>query len=254
MNAKADIGMGEVDANITKIGDVSLSKVTGSTVCGGPLANQGFTNDLTGTKPDIEAAAGSSLEVCGVLTVEAGNDCKQEECLLSQFEEVKQALFAADITGAINHRASTRLPAVPELQNVKAVNLRLYDILIPPSVSGDFDLRYFHGADLTTCEAKPTLAFKKGDVQFDTLYSCCQQHFNWDVQGCCINGGGCPELPVADALDGYYPTWTAGELCAYKASFSVWEERFDTLEDCCTKKFSYDYDNCVNGITKTKVP
>ena len=253
MNANADIGMGEVDANITRIGDVSLTKEFGSTVCGGSLEDQGFTNTLTGSNPDIDGAAGTSSEVCGVMTVEAGDDCKEKACLLSQFEQVKQALFTGDITTTINDAAKGRLPPVPELQDVGAGNLTVYEVLIPPTISGEFDLRYFFGTDLTTCQAKPTLAFGAADVRYETLHSCCVQHFNWDVSGCCVNGGGCPELPVSDAVDGYYPTWDQSELCKYKASFDSWEERFDTLEECCTEKFGYDKVNCMNPQPPARV-
>lgn len=246
MNINADIGIGEVDANITKIGDVSLSKVMGSTVCGGSLEGQAFINEQTGSNPDIEAAAGTSRHVCGVMTVEAGDDCKDEECLNSQFEQVKQALLTGDVKATINNKAKTRLPPVPELQHVGVANLTVYDLLIPPTISGDFDMRYFFGTDLTTCQAKPTLAFKAADVRYETLHSCCVQHFSWDISGCCVHGGGCAELPVADAVDGYYPTWDQSELCAYKSSFETWEERFDTIEECCTAKFSYDYNNCLH--------
>ena len=154
-------------------------------------------------------------------------------------------MLTGDLKATINQKAAVRLPPVPELQDVGVANLTLSNLLLPPTVTGAFDMRYFHGTDLTTCSAKPTLAFKAGDVQYETLYSCCQQHFNWDVSGCCVNGGGCPELPVADAVDGFYPTWTPGELCAYKASFDTWEERFDTLEECCDAKFSWQKKECM---------
>jgi hypothetical protein len=218
----------------------------GSTVCGGSLEGQAFINEQTGSNPDIEAAAGTSRHVCGVMTVEAGDDCKDEECLNSQFEQVKQALLTGDVKATINNKAKTRLPPVPELQHVGVANLTVYDLLIPPTISGDFDMRYFFGTDLTTCQAKPTLAFKAADVRYETLHSCCVQHFSWDISGCCVHGGGCAELPVADAVDGYYPTWDQSELCAYKSSFETWEERFDTIEECCTAKFSYDYNNCLH--------
>ena len=258
INVNADLGLGEVDASVTKIGDASLTKVTGSTVCGGSLEGQDFTNDLTGSNPDIDGAVGTTTEVCGFMTIEAGNDCNEEECLMTQYQDVAQALTEATATGSltdtIKDKAITRLPPVPELQDVIAANFTYFDVLMPGTITGDFDTKFFFGTDLTTCQEKPTITFRDGDARYDTLHLCCQQHFVWDISGCCSNGGGCPELPDdpvvddpgVDELDGYYPTWAAGELCAYKSGFESWEERFDTIEDCCTSKFSYDYDNCVN--------
>lgn len=252
INVNADLGF-EVNAAVTKIGEVSLEKVTGSTVCGGSLDGQSFTNSLTGSNPDIDAAAGTTTEVCGVMTVEAGDDCKDEECLQTQYADISQALKQATTDGTlkdtIKDKATTRLPPVPELQIVTADDFKAFDVLMPATITGDFDTKFFFGTDLTTCQEKPTITFGEWDVRYDTLHSCCQQHFNWDIAGCCSNGGGCPELPnvpVAVEAGGYYPTWVAGELCAYKVGFESWEEKFDSIEDCCTSKFSYDYNNCVN--------
>jgi len=252
INANADLGF-EVNAAVTKIGEVSLEKVKGSTVCGGSLDGQSFTNSLTGSNPDIDAAAGTTTEVCGVMTVEAGDDCKDEECLQTQYADISQALKQATTDGTlkdtIKDKATTRLPPVPELQIVTADDFKAFDVLMPATITGDFDTKFFFGTDLTTCQEKPTITFGEWDVRYDTLHSCCQQHFNWDIAGCCSNGGGCPELPnvpVAVEAGGYYPTWVAGELCAYKVGFESWEEKFDSIEDCCTSKFSYDYNNCVN--------
>eukprot|EP00986_Skeletonema_menzelii_P014498 scaffold9673_cov142-Skeletonema_menzelii.AAC.2 len=256
-NAKADIGLGEVDTTVKKIGDASLEKVAGNTVCGGSLEGS-FTNDLTGSNPDIDGAIGTTTEVCGFMTVEAGNDCADEACLMEQYQQVSQALTEASTTGtltdSIKARAINRLPPVPELQSVVADNLSVYDILLPSTITGDFETKFFFGTDLTTCSEKPTITFKPGDANYDTLHACCSQHFVWDIAGCCTNGGGCPELPddpvvddpPVDEVDGYYPTWITGELCKYKSGFESWEERFDSLEACCTSKFNYVYDDCMN--------
>jgi hypothetical protein len=57
------------DANVTCVGDVSLSKVAGgagSTVCGGSLGDQGFINDQTGSTADLSYPP-ESTTVCGVI-------------------------------------------------------------------------------------------------------------------------------------------------------------------------------------------
>jgi hypothetical protein len=253
-NVNADIGLGEVDAAVTKIGDASLEKVAGNTVCGGSLEGT-FTNDLTGSNPDIAGAAGTTTSVCGVMTVEAGNDCADETCLMAQYQQISQALTEASTTGSltdsIRDKAITRLPPVPELQAVDADNVSVYDVLMPATITGDLETKFFFGTDLSTCSEKPTITFAPGAANYDTLHACCTQHFGWDIAGCCTNGGGCPELPPADdpaEVDGYYPTWDSTGLCRYKAGFESWEERFETLEACCTAKFNYDgaYEDCMN--------
>ena len=246
LNVNAGIGGAELDANITRIGEVSLTKVAGSTVCGGSLEGQGYTNQYTGSTPNVDAAAGVNRKVCGVMSVKAADGCKETECMSSQYEDIKQALLDSDVNGdlkdTIQSKAKVRLPSVPELFGVDAENLDIFDVLFPPSVSGDFEIRFFRGTDLSTCQSKPTLAFADRDERFETLHSCCVQHFGWDVNSCCVNGGGCPEIPNSDAAPGgWIPTWVSGELCKYKAGpFEPWEEKYDTLEECCDKKFNYN--------------
>lgn len=248
------------DANITKIGGVSLTKVSGSTVCGGSLGGQGFINDLTGTMPDINAASDTSVTVCGVITVEE-RDCKDEECLHDHYDAVKAELAEftnnGDLTLAIYRRSGSRLPPVPELQAVTAVNgtMHAYNLLLPATITGDLDLKFYHGADAVSCMEK--VVFQPGETPYDTLDECCSNHYGWDVEGCCQKMGGCPTLGIAgiDAADDssqqaaipnerWYPSWT-GTMCSKKANFDSWEQNYGTLNKCCSAHFSGDVQNCV---------
>ena len=43
----------------------------------------------------------------------------------------------------------------------------------------------------------------------------------------------------------YYATWNPSQLCGMKSSFDAWEESYESLEECCEMKFSWDYDACM---------
>merc|ERR1712029_258904 len=107
-----DPGDETTDANITKIGNVSLSKVDGSTVCGGSLEGQGFTNELTGTIADVSSAAGTTVNICGFITV-TEEECAKEECLTEHYEGIRLGLQEfdknGDLTSGINSKSMKRL-------------------------------------------------------------------------------------------------------------------------------------------------
>jgi len=241
------------DSVITKIGGVSLSKVDGSTVCGGLLGGQGFINDLTGTIPDIGSAQNTEVNVCGVMTVEEA-ECKDEACLIEHYDEIVHQLEEfvnyGDLTLAINQRSFNRLPPVPELLNVTALpfSFTTQNALFPATVTGDLNLRWYQGSDLKTCMEKAV--FMDYETSYDNLHDCCVREFTWDIEQCCASGGGCPEIGVAvdaavtdeaGAEDGtserWYPTWIEGRLCDSKTSFYVGEQSFATREECCAEWF-----------------
>lgn len=134
------------DLMITKVGGVSLSKVSGSTVCGGSLSGQGFVNELTGTVPDVEAAQNTVVSICGVITVEEA-DCVDESCLTEHYHEISHNLedFVnnGDLTVAINEHSTNRLPPVQELQSVTALPLsfKSENLLLPATFTGDLNLK-----------------------------------------------------------------------------------------------------------------
>jgi hypothetical protein len=243
------------DANITKIGGVSLSKVDGSTVCGGSLGGQGFINELTGTAPDIESASDTIVTICGVITVEEEN-CKEEACLREHYQaiahELEEFVDNGDLTLAINRRSASRLPPVPELQVVSALpfSLTTNNLVLPATITGDINFQYFHGSDLETCMEK--VVFHEGETPYENLVDCCNAHFQWDVEGCCAKGGGCPEIGVAaieEVTDAsgevlrFFPTWQAGKLCDSKTTFESWEVSYTTLDECCDFHFSGSAEN-----------
>jgi hypothetical protein len=43
----------------------------------------------------------------------------------------------------------------------------------------------------------------------------------------------------------YYATWIPTQLCGQKSSFDEWEESYESLEECCEMKFSWDYEACM---------
>lgn len=251
------------DANITKIGGVSLAKVDGSTVCGGTLGGQSFTNDMTGTLPDYDAAVGTMTSVCGVITVEEEN-CKEETCLQEHYEalahELQHFVNDGDLTIAINNRAMNRLPPEPALYQVTAVpfSMSTQNLLLPATITGDLDLKFYHGSDLNTCMEKAV--FQAHETPYDKLYDCCTRHFQWDVEGCCSKGGGCPEIGVPGIDSGrrlvelkYTPTWVAPDYCVGKATLEDWEVGFSTRDECCDAIFDADADQASNNACKSYV-
>lgn len=181
-----------VDANITDIGAVTLTKVGGSTVCGGSLAG-GFINDNTGKAPNIAAAANNVTKICGVMTIEE-TECKQETCLRQHYQSIAKELSSyvnGNLTEVINLGATRRLPPVPELLFVSAVrsSSSTKNLLLPATVTGVLNLGYYLGSDLNTCMTKAV--FLAYDEKYDNLRDCCTAHFSWNYTGCCALGGGC---------------------------------------------------------------
>jgi hypothetical protein len=242
------------DTNITKIGNVSLAKIQGTTVCGGSLVGQDFINEKTGTMPDLQAAANKNVTLCGVITVEE-QECKDVACLKEHYTAVKEELnhFVnnGDLTLAINRLATTRLPPVTELLNVIGVPLSLttQNLLLPATITGDINFKYFQGSNLETCDEKAV--FKAHEVSYEKLYDCCKQHFQWNVNLCCAKGGGCPEIGVVASPNNstnstvqpvrFYPTWVAGQLCGSKPADQIkaWEQNYATRNECCEKHFNF---------------
>ena len=121
--------MTPTDANITMLGDVSLNKGSGGgTICGGSLAGQQYTNQFTGTYPDVSAASGTQSNVCGIMTVE-DSQCRTEQCLRDHYNnivtELAQYVNSGDLTESIRNRALLRLPPVTELRGVTALGYSL---------------------------------------------------------------------------------------------------------------------------------
>ena len=240
------------DASITRIGDVTLSKVDGSTVCGGSLEGQGFTNPLTGTIPDIDAAASTTQEVCGTITVEE-QTCSDEDCLMEHYGEAAAELSAFVADGRLNEAiiriASERLPPVPELQaGVTADDLETYNVLLPATVTGDLNWQWVQGSDPATCTEKAVIL--DYEHPYGNLIDCCNAHFGWDVRGCCLEGGGCPEIGIeAPTTFYYYPNYEAPDWCQSKASLESWESVdesfiFSTRDACCEVHAQNNVEEC----------
>merc|ERR1712194_11708 len=246
------------DSMITKVGGISLSKVSGSTVCGGSLSGQGFVNDLTGTTPDIEAARDTTMSICGVITVEE-KECVDEACLTEHFHDITHDLenFVdhGDLTLSINEHSTSRLPPVPELQAVMVspFSLKTMNLVLPATFTGDLNLKYYQGSDLTTCMSKAF--FTAFEHPYETLHECCEDKFGYNLDKCCAEGGGCPEIGVVatqgvtDESGGavrFFPTWEKGKLCDSKSDFSGWELSYTSLNECCAGHFAYDLGTCMN--------
>jgi len=189
-----NLGLGEgSDANITRIGDASLTKVEGSTQCGGSLEGQDFINDLTGTigQPDLSDLPDSTT-VCGVITTES-YDCTADECLNDIYQGIIDSLNVyvdSEFTTNLNSLATTRLPPVEELQIAEGItgSLSTYNLLLPSTISSQLgDRKYFKDND--SCGQKT--AFATWETKYDTLLDCCSANFNWQLDQCCADGGGC---------------------------------------------------------------
>jgi hypothetical protein len=190
-----NLGLGEgSDANITRVGDASLIKVDGSTQCGGSLEGQDFINDLTGTigEPDLSDLPDSTT-VCGVITTES-YDCTSDDCLNDIYQTIigNLGVYLDDgsLTANLNSIATTRLPPVQELQVAAGIagSLNTYNLLLPSTISSQLgDLKYFKDTD--SCSQKT--AFASWETKYDTLLDCCTANFNWQLEVCCAEGGGC---------------------------------------------------------------
>lgn len=252
INEKASTGT-SVDTSVSKVGGSTLEKDKGLTQCGGSLEGQSFTNSLTGSRPDIEGASDATTEVCGTIAVKAGDDCKDEDCLNSQYTDVTKALKDAtldgDLTRTINEMATTRQPPAPELRSATAANMTIYGLVMPATITGEFEMLYFFSSEPTTCLEKPKIAVRPHELSYETLDACCEQHFGYNIPRCCSDGGGCSELAEeSQAVGGYIAAYNQG-TCEYKAKLETWETAgsFDSIEDCCKEKFNWKYDDCVDS-------
>lgn len=100
------------------------------------------------------------------------------------------------------------------------------------------------------CGAKLATEFESWEEPFDSLEACCIAKFSYDIKGCCesegmggCGGSGNDEPPPLR----YFATWKQGKLCESKRVFEDWEQPFDSLQDCCNEKFSYDYEACCQS-------
>lgn len=248
------------DANITRLGDVSLGKIdggAGSTTCGGALDGQDFINDSTGTNPDLSNPP-SSTTVCGVISSRS-YDCSQDDCLMAKYDELVNTMnnYVDDgsMTSTLQSRAHTRLPPVPELKQASTLSgtFTTTNLLLPATISSSLgEAKYFK--DNQSCGTKT--AFASWEVPFDSLQECCEAHFNWKLDTCCAEGGGCDDVSISDpsfvpVSELFYPTWTTGSLCDRKMedSFESWEQSYSTLKECCTEHFNWEvskYNECCS--------
>ena len=45
----------------------------------------------------------------------------------------------------------------------------------------------------------------------------------------------------------FYPTFVSGQLCQSKNSFDSWEVSYETLKECCSTHFFWDYEGCCKA-------
>lgn len=244
------------DANITRVGDVSLGKIAGgagSTTCGGSLGDQGFINDNTGMPPDLSNPQASTT-ICGVISTRSYS-CSQDDCLMEKYDSIVNDMTAyvndGSMTSALQARATSRLPPVPELKQASSISgsFSTSNLLLPATISSSLgESKYFK--DSQSCGTKTT--FASWETPFDSLLDCCEAHFNWKLESCCVEGGGCDGIittdPSAPVPELFYPTWISGALCDAKSadSFNSWETTYTTLKQCCQANFNWGtkYDEC----------
>ena len=262
-------GLGEAsDAYITRVGDASLTKVDGSTVCGGSLEGQDFINDQTGTTPDLSNPPTTSTSICGVITTEE-YECSMDDCLAEIYESIINNLNAyiddGSLTATIQGISTTRLPSVPELKiaTAESGSLSTFNLLLPATMSAQIGESKY-AKDGQECVAKT--AFATWEIKYNSLYECCAANFGWNLDTCCSDAGGCDAPATASTTTTsttsgiassatttttpsvkYYATWQSGKLCNVKNTFESWEQTFGSLKECCTKQFAYVYNDCCNS-------
>ena len=251
------------DANVTRIGDISLGKIAGgagSTTCGGSLDGQDFVNDSIGSAPDLTNPP-SSATICGVITTRSYN-CTQDDCLMVKHDDLVKTMTSyvndSAMTEALQAKAATRLPPVPELKEVTVIpgTFSTFNLLFPATISSNLgESKYFKNNE--SCNTKT--AFASWETPFDSLLDCCEAHFKWKLDACCVEGGGCDEI---DSITGvsdeattelYFPTWTLGSLCDKKNedSFNSWDRKYNTLTKCCDHNFGWDqkmHEDCLHNV------
>ena len=196
MESSINVGLGDSsDANITRVGDATLTKVDGSTECGGSLANQDFINDLTGTTQVLSDVPDTLTTICGVITTES-YDCTDDTCLQDMHDAIVTSLNNYVNTGGftvnLQMLATTREPPVPSLQVAEGQigTLTTSNLLLPTTMSEQLgDLMY--AKDGEQCVTKT--AFATWEIQYSTLQECCLDNFNYKLDECCTTGGGCDD-------------------------------------------------------------
>lgn len=67
---------------------------------------------------------------------------------------------------------------------------------------------------------------------------------------CCLAWFAFSDCPTTDDLSvtKFYPDWK-NSICGHKSNFEPWEldELYDSLDDCCTSKFSWNMNKCCNA-------
>jgi hypothetical protein len=94
---------------------------------------------------------------------------------------------------------------------------------------------------------------------FDTLDSCCSQHYSWNKSKCM---GTSTTSAVLTGSEKFYVLWQGGannkDVCVKDCATGVgancggvaesWDQLYDTQAACCSARVSYDYKNCMKGV------
>lgn len=95
---------------------------------------------------------------------------------------------------------------------------------------------------------------------FDTLVECCTVNFGWNYAECIgSEPGGAPTPTTTPGL--YYPDWLGDEkICKNDNGQPVYMTNnpslwmFDTLDECCSEHFSWNYNTVSRGLSVSVAP
>ena len=94
---------------------------------------------------------------------------------------------------------------------------------------------------------------------FDTLESCCSQHYSWNKSNCM---GTSASSGTLNGSEQFYVLWKGGandsdvcvKDCAEGAGTNCgglaknWDVKYDTQAKCCSERVSYAYKDCMKGV------
>jgi len=94
---------------------------------------------------------------------------------------------------------------------------------------------------------------------FDTLDSCCAQHYSWNKNNCL---GVSASTGTLTGSEKFYVLWKVGadnqDVCVKDCATGVgancgglaedWDHLYDTQAACCSARVPYDYKGCMEGV------
>ena len=271
LEAPASVGFfGDTNAFVQSLGCVDMTRTVtydshgyggvvdgGLTDCRGCLADdptflgQGNAN----TRGEDYHNVPQTVATSSVFSVHhVGTKCSDDACfqdlyddLVREFTEfVNSGRFATEVQSWARNDAD---PPISELFDVgvEASSLTFWGLTtpwrLPAGNSGSTDAWYPDWREeIAACrndeKHPPYMDDNPGDYLFDSREECCAV---WFAFGDCLDSSD-----TSSAEEMYYPDWV-GLTCGKKSEFEPWEdERYETLDECCSTKFWYSEQSCCS--------